>query len=69
MAVGNLLPTGAREGRDGKHYPARPPTAIYTTTAGGVTRAARVLERPGRRGSGKDAITSSSGHARSPGEA
>jgi DNA methylase len=53
VAVGNLLPTGAREGRDGKHYPVRPPTAIYTTTAGGVTRAARVLsdlgdEAPGR---------------------
>jgi hypothetical protein len=53
VAGGNLLPTGERCGRDGKNYPVRPPTAIYTTTPAGVSRASKLLhdlgdEAPGR---------------------
>jgi site-specific DNA-methyltransferase (adenine-specific) len=43
VSGGNLLPTERRRGRDGKNYPVRPPTAIYTTTAAGVSRASKLL--------------------------
>jgi 16S rRNA G966 N2-methylase RsmD len=54
ITVGKLLPTaGAREGRDGKHYPDRPPTSMYATTASSTSRAARLLDEIGDDGPGR----------------
>jgi site-specific DNA-methyltransferase (adenine-specific) len=54
ISLGKLLPTaGAREGRDGKHYPDRPPTSMYATTASSMSRAARLLDEIGDDGPGR----------------
>jgi SAM-dependent methyltransferase len=54
ISVGKLLPTaGAREGRDGKHYPARSPTSMYAMSASSASRASRLLDEIGDDGPGR----------------
>ena len=54
VAGGNLLPTdGAREGRDGKRYPVRPPTSMFATNASSASRSARLLNEIGDDGLGR----------------
>lgn len=53
VAGGNLLPTDAREGRDGKTYTARRPTAMYATTPASAAKASRLLNDLGDHAPGR----------------
>ncbi len=53
VAGGNKLPGDAREGRDGKTYSARRPTAMYATTSASQAKATKILNDLGDHAPGR----------------
>jgi hypothetical protein len=53
VSGGNKLPGETREGRDGKTYPARRPTAMFATTSASASKASKLLNDLGDHAPGR----------------